>query len=480
VLGSVTTITAVEWFKDDDTGIKLEHVTGIPASKVAYKVDENGEVVPLDFTTAAEKVMPAVVHIRSTQEARRQENPQEMDPFFEFFGPRGPQGPSQSSGSGVIINEGGYIVTNNHVVQDADVVDVTLYDNRSYTAEVIGTDPDTDLALVKIEEKGLPYLSFVNSDNAKVGEWVLAVGNPFNLNSTVTAGIISAKGRNINILNRNTQGGSTAIESFIQTDAAINPGNSGGALVELNGGLLGINTAIASPTGSYSGYGFAVPSNIVSKIVEDLIKYGTVQRGWLGVSIQTVTPQAAKELDLSVREGAFIAGFADNSAAKTAGIKEGDVVVRIDETPIHSGTGLTEYIGLKRPGDKVKVLVNRKGSELTIPVVLKGRDGTEGIVKNEEKTGSAALGLEIEEVDVKVLKKLDIDHGVRVKALGNGKVARNTEMREGFIITKINDVPVKTVKDVNEILKTKKAGQLIILSGTYEDFPREFNYAFRM
>jgi S1-C subfamily serine protease len=198
------------------------------------------------------------------------------------------------------------------------------------------------------------------------------------------------------------------------------------------------------------------------------------------VSIQTVTPQAAKELDLSVREGAFIAGFADNSAAKTAGIKEGDVVVRIDETPIHSGTGLTEYIGLKRPGDKVKVLVNRKGSELTIPVVLKGRDGTEGIVKNEEKTGSAALGLEIEEVDVKVLKKLDIDHGVRVKALGNGKVARNTEMREGFIITKINDVPVKTVKDVNEILKTKKAGQLIILSGTYEDFPREFNYAFRM
>jgi serine protease Do len=480
VLGSVTTITAVEWFKDDDTGIKLEHVTGIPASKVAYKVDENGEVVPLDFTTAAEKVMPAVVHIRSTQEARRQENPQEMDPFFEFFGPRGPQGPSQSSGSGVIINEGGYIVTNNHVVQDADVVDVTLYDNRSYTAEVIGTDPDTDLALVKIEEKGLPYLSFVNSDNAKVGEWVLAVGNPFNLNSTVTAGIISAKGRNINILNRNTQGGSTAIESFIQTDAAINPGNSGGALVELNGGLLGINTAIASPTGSYSGYGFAVPSNIVSKIVEDLIKYGTVQRGWLGVSIQTVTPQAAKELDLSVREGAFIAGFADNSAAKIAGIKEGDVVVRIDETPIHSGTGLTEYIGLKRPGDKVKVLVNRKGSELAIPVVLKGRDGTEGIVKNEEKTGSAALGLEIEEVDVKVLKKLDIDHGVRVKALGNGKVARNTEMREGFIITKINDVPVKTVKDVNEILKTKKAGQLIILSGTYEDFPREFNYAFRM
>jgi serine protease Do len=480
VLGSVTTITAIDWLKDEKDGVKLEYLTGVPASKVAYKVDKNGEVVPLDFTTAAEKVMPAVVHIRSTQEARRQESTQEMDPFFEFFGPRGQQGPSQSAGSGVIINESGYIVTNNHVVQDADIVEVTLYDDRVYTAEVIGTDPDTDLALVKINEKSLPFLSFVNSDNAKVGEWVLAVGNPFNLNSTVTAGIISAKGRNINILGRNAQGGNTAIESFIQTDAAINPGNSGGALVELNGGLLGINTAIASPTGSYSGYGFAVPSNIVSKIVEDLIKYGTVQRGWLGVSIGTVTSQVAKERDLQVTRGALVSGFGENSAAKTAGIKEGDVVVKIDQTVINSGTGLTEYIGLKRPGDKVNVVVNRDGKEISIPVVLKGRDGTEGIVKREEKIGYAALGFEIEEVDAKVLKKLDIDHGVRVKALGNGKVARNTEMREGFIITKINDVPVKTVKEVNDILKKKNSGELIILSGTYEDFPREFNYAFRM
>ena len=205
------------------------------------------------------------------------------------------RGPSQSSGSGVIINEAGYIVTNNHVVQDADIVEVTLLDNRTFKAEVIGTDPDTDLALIKINEKGLPHLSFVDSDKAKVGEWVLAVGNPFNLNSTVTAGIISAKGRNINILaNRNSGEGNTAIESFIQTDAAINPGNSGGALVELNGGLLGINTAIASPTGSYSGYGFAVPSNIVSKIVEDLIKFGAVQRGWLGVSIESVNSQISQ------------------------------------------------------------------------------------------------------------------------------------------------------------------------------------------
>jgi serine protease Do len=482
VLGSVCTITAVEYFDKDDAKVKLEYLSGVPSSKVAYRVDEKGEVVPLDFTTAAEKVMPAVVHIQSTQQSTNEPSSRDMDPFREFFGPRFyHQGPSQSSGSGVIVNENGYIVTNNHVVQDADMVEVTLYDNRTYKAEVIGTDPDTDIALVKIEEKGLPFLSFVNSDKAKVGEWVLAVGNPFNLNSTVTAGIISAKGRNINILGRNaSEGGNTAIESFIQTDAAINPGNSGGALVELNGGLLGINTAIASPTGSYSGYGFAVPSNIVSKIVEDLIKYGVVQRGWLGVSITTVTSQLAKEYELQVKDGAYVSGFAENSSAKSAGIQEGDVIVKIDETPIRSGTALTETIGLHRPGDKVSVTVNRKGKEVVVPVVLKSRDGKEGVIKPEEKAGYAALGFDLEAVDVKVLKKLDINNGVRVKSVGNGKIARYTDMRDGFIITKVNEEPVESVKELNEILKKKKAGELIILSGTYEDFPREFNYAFRL
>jgi Do/DeqQ family serine protease len=402
-----------------------------------------------------------------------------MDPFRDFFGPRGPQGPSQSSGSGVIISEGGYIVTNNHVVQDADIVEVTLYDNRTFKADVIGTDPDTDLALVKINEKGLPSLSFVDSDKSKVGEWVLAVGNPYNLNSTVTAGIISAKGRNINILNRNSGEGSTAIESFIQTDAAINPGNSGGALVELNGGLLGINTAIASPTGSYSGYGFAVPSNIVSKIVEDLMKFGAVQRGWLGVTIGSVNSQIAKEHDLQVREGAYISGFAEKSSAKESGLKEGDVVVRIDETPIKSSTALIEYIGRHRPGDKVNMIVNRKGNELTIPVVLKSRDGSVGTVKPEERDVVSTLGVQMENVDQNVLKKLDLDNGVRMK-LGNGRLARYTEMRDGFIVTKVNEVTVKSVKEFTELMKKKKQGDLVIFSGTYEDFPREFNYAFRM
>jgi Do/DeqQ family serine protease len=365
------------------------------------------------------------------------------------------------------------------VVKDADVIEVSLMDNRTYKAEVIGTDPDTDLALIRINEKGLPYLSFVDSDNARVGEWVLAVGNPFNLNSTVTAGIISAKGRSINILSRNTEQGSTAIESFIQTDAAINPGNSGGALVDLNGGLLGINTAIASPTGSYSGYGFAVPSDIVSKVVEDLLQFGTVQRGWLGVSIQPVNSQLAKEHTLNVNEGAYIAAFADKSSAKEAGLKEGDVVVKIDNTRIRSNTGLIEYIGRHRPGDKLEVTVNRDGKEMTFPVTLKNREGKTGTVKPEERSGMAALGIELEDVDAKVLKNLDIESGVRVKSLGNGKLARYTDIREGFIIAKVNDTPVKSVKEFNEILNKKKPGELVILSGTYEDFPKEFNYAFR-
>jgi Do/DeqQ family serine protease len=481
VLGSVCTVASFHWLsKDDAAATKLEYLLGVPTAKVAYSVDENGKAFPLDFTAAAEMVMPAVVYIQSTQDMDNTRELQSTDPLREFFGPRAQKGPSRSSGSGVIINGSGYIVTNNHVVQDADMVEITLMDNRTFKAKVVGTDPDTDLAVVKIDESGLPFLSFVDSDNAKVGEWVLAVGNPYNLNSTVTAGIISAKGRNINILHRNSGEGSTAIESFIQTDAAINPGNSGGALVALNGGLLGINTAIASPTGSYSGYGFAVPSNIVSKIVDDLINYGAVQRGWLGVTIGSVNSELAKANDLQVNEGAYISGFADKSSAKEAGIKEGDVVIQIDETPIKSNTALIEYIGRHRPGDKVNMLVNRKGRELTIPVVLKSRDGKIGLIKPEEIDAVSALGIELEEIDGKLLRKLDLDHGVRVKELRKGKVGRYTEMHDGFIITKVNDIPVNSVKEFEKIIKTKKKGDLVTFSGTYEDFPREFNYAFRM
>ncbi len=490
IIGSVITITAYQWLgKDKTNGVKIEHINGTPTSQVAYRINEKGEAIPLDFTGTAEKVTKAVVHIQSTQTSSVSRE-KESDPIQQFFfGPNGPieRGPSVSSGSGVIINADGYIVTNNHVVQDADVVDVVLSDNRSFKAEVIGTDPDTDLAVIKINQKDLPYLSFVNSDNSKVGEWVLAVGNPFNLNSTVTAGIISAKGRNINIINSNNPSSKnsnqrTAIESFIQTDAAINPGNSGGALVNLDGGLLGINTAIASPTGSYSGYGFAVPSNIVSKIVEDLLAYGTVQRGWLGIEVRSVDSDLMKEDDLNVTEGAYVSGFGnmeDKSAAKEAGIKSGDVIVKLDETQIKSSTALIEYVGRKRPGDKIVVTVDRKGKNITIPVTLKNREGKVGTVKKEEKDIVGSLGIDLEDVDAKTLKKLDLTNGVAVKSLGHGTIQKYTDMREGFIITHIDSNPVKSAKEVNEILKKKKQGDQVIFAGVYPDFPREYLYAFR-
>jgi serine protease Do len=487
ILGSLMTIMATQWLsKENNQGVKIEHISGLPVSQVAYTKNDKGEIVPMDFTATAEMVTKAVVHISSTSKGasssrRNQEIPEQFRQFFEPFEQRGP---SQSSGSGVIINENGYIVTNNHVIDNADVVEVTLFDNRQVKAEVIGTDPDTDLAVIRINEKRLPHLSFVNSDQSKVGEWVLAVGNPFNLNSTVTAGIISAKGRDINIINRtNAEGGRTAIESFIQTDAAINPGNSGGALVNLQGGLLGINTAIASPTGAYSGYGFAVPANLVSKVVEDLIAFGTVQRGWLGIQVQNINSDFAKENDLDVVEGAYVAGYGDQpekSAAKEAGIKEGDVVTKLDDTAIKSSSALIEYIGRKRPGDKIKVLVNHKGKEYNYTVTLKNKDGKVGNVAREEKEAVASLGLELEDLDPKVQKRLELESGVRVKSLTNGKIARYTDMEEGFIITHVNDKPVKSAKELNEILKNKKTGDQVIFAGVYEDYPREYLYAIKM
>lgn len=478
ILGSAITIASFQFLKDNNDNVSL-HFQSTPTAKVAYSVNESGEAIPINFSDAAEKVMPAVVHISSRQN-RTDVQQRSNDPLRDFFGPYNRQGPSQSTGSGVIINPQGYIVTNNHVVKDADLVEVTLIDNRTYKAEVIGTDPDTDLAVIRISENNLPFLAFEDSDKSRVGEWVLAVGNPFNLTSTVTAGIISAKGRSINILRTGDENGNTAIESFIQTDAAINPGNSGGALVNLQGGLLGINTAIASQTGSYSGYGFAVPSNIVNKIVEDLIKYGVVQRGWLGVNIQSVNSQLAKQFDLAVNEGAYIAGFAENSSAKNTGIKEGDVVVKIDDVVIKTNSDLIEQIGRHRPGDKVEVTVDRKGKEYVYPITLKTRNGDESIVKREKLDEVASLGIKVEEVDDRTLKMLDLKSGVLVKELTKGKISRYTNLHEGFIITKVNDEPISSVKDFNEEIKKIRSGEVVIFSGTYPDDKEEFLYSFRM
>ncbi|UII33747.1 Do family serine endopeptidase [Fulvivirga ulvae] len=485
ILGSALTLGSVYLFNVDDQGrvLKIEHVDGTPAVKTAYSVNKDGDLVPLDFTGAAEKVMPAVVHIRSTQTGNysTQNRQQIPEPFRDFFGPfldeRGGQPmPRMGSGSGVIINPKGYIVTNNHVIANADDLEVTLNDNRSYKAKVIGADPTTDIALIKIEADKLSSLSFVNSDDVHVGEWVLAVGNPFNLNSTVTAGIVSAKGRSIGIIGDNNAQDSvnSAIEAFIQTDAAVNPGNSGGALVDLGGNLIGINTAIASPTGSYSGYSFAVPSNIVSKVVEDLMAYGTVQRGWLGVQIRNINSQFAREQDLNVISGAYIDRIDPKSGAKEAGIEEGDVIVSIDGRDINNTTQLIGYIGSKRPGDKINVTVNRSGKEITYNVTLKNREGNTEVVKKEREEILTVLGAELENIDKATLKRLNISSGVKVKSLTPGKIRKSTDMRPGFIITKIDGQPVKSKDEVVKLLEKKEGG--ILIEGVYEDIPGTYYY----
>jgi len=477
LLGSVITLGTYHIFNSQEQFKTIQSVEKVPAIKAAYTLNENGEAVPLDFTKAAEKVMPAVVHIRSTQKyAGRQDMQQIPAPFREFFGPQRPRGPRQGSGSGVIINNDGYIVTNNHVIDNADEIEVTLHDNRSFIAEVIGTDPNTDLGLIKIKEKDLPYLPLVDSDKVKVGEWVLAVGNPFNLNSTVTAGIVSAKGRNIGIINddNNQDSLNTSIESFIQTDAAVNPGNSGGALTNLNGDLVGINTAIASPTGAYSGYSFAVPANIVSKVIEDLMTYGVVQRGWLGVTINNVNTEFARQNDLEVITGAYISNLAENSGAKEAGVKSGDVITKIDDIEVNNTSALIGYIGSKRPGDKVNIVVNRNGKEKSFEVLLKNREGNTKVVKKEDKDLSALLGVELEAVEEGTLKRLGLKSGVRVKSITNGKVRRSTDMREGFIITEVDSNEVSTPEEVLEYLEDKKDGALI--KGVYENAPGNYYY----
>ncbi len=484
-LGSILTIGSYKLLdKEDPKTVKVEHVDNTPIVNAAYFVNEAGELVALDFTTAAEKVMPAVVHIRSTQvnsyAGRQQQVP---DQFRDFFGPffrdeRGPRRPREGSGSGVIISTDGYIVTNNHVIEGADDLEVTLNDNRSYKAKVIGTDPTTDLAVIQVQEKDLSYLSLVNSDIVKVGEWVLAVGNPFNLNSTVTAGIISAKGRSINIINPGARDSlNTAIESFIQTDAAVNPGNSGGALVNLNGDLIGINTAIASPTGSYSGYAFAVPSNIVSRVVEDLISYGMVQRGWLGVTINNVNSNFARENDLKVNAGAYVSGYgenSENSGAKEVGIQEGDVIVQVDDIEVDNTAELIGYIGSKRPGDVVKMKVNRFGKELFFDVTLKNKKGNVEIIEREPENVLTVLGADLEDVDSKTLKRLDIESGVRVKAIGTGQIRKHTDMEAGFIITKVDGKKVKSKEEVMDILENKKGG--VLLEGVYENLSGTYYY----
>lgn len=489
-LGGAFSLGAYKMLEPNPVTKTTDFLTPTTAKLVNYSPGNTTDPAPpLDFTYAAEKALPGVVHIQSTQRmSRSASGGQGFDlqqipaPFRDFF--RDPQGlqpnrqgaPEEQlqrgSGSGVIIGSDGYIVTNNHVVADADELTVTLQDHRNYPATLIGTDPSTDVALIKIDADDLNTIQFANSDQIKIGQWVVAVGNPFNLESTVTAGIVSAKGRSINIMQDKTP-----IESFIQTDAVINPGNSGGALVDLQGNLVGINTAIASPTGSYAGYGFAVPSNIVQKVVTDLKAYGVVQRAYIGAIIRGIDGDLAKEKGLTSMNGVYVDSLTATSAAAAAGMKAGDVIIAVDDLPTYSSPKLLEMIGRHRPGDKVKLTILRKDQQQDVYVTLKNSAGTTAVVKKESPAAILnALGADFEAVGKAEAKQLGIAGGVKILSLQPGKLLNETDIREGFIITKMDGKKVGKVEDIAKILEHLKGG--VMLEGVYPGSQQVFYYAF--
>lgn len=411
----------------------------------------------IDFVEVAERATPTVVHIKTTIETAS--NQSELFDPFGFFNNPGFQPPQQQgSGSGVLITNDGYIATNNHVIDGATKIEVVLNDKRSYTAELIGKDPETDLALLKIEEKNLSFLSFGNSDQLRIGEWVVAVGNPFNLTSTVTAGIVSAKGRNINLLRQN--GGEWAIENFIQTDAAVNPGNSGGALVNTRGELIGINTAIASRTGSYAGYAFAIPVNLAKKILDDLLKYGEVKRAVLGVRIQDITAELADEKGIRDLSGVYIPEVVKDGAADKAGVKDGDVILSINGTKLNKASELQEEISKYYPGDKVKLLLHRDGKEMEKEVTLRSKDGDTKVITEVKREEKEAFGATFENLSRDEKLNLKLRNGVRLSKVKKGPFS-DKGIAEGFIITHIDKKRVYTTQDVVSQLKAKSGTILV-------------------
>jgi len=423
-----------------------------------------GEV--MDFTMAVEQSIDGVVHVK-TKVFREYS----VNPLYEFFfgdQPSGEPAPILGFGSGVIISGKGYIVTNNHVIAGSDEVVVVLNDKREFNATVIGTDPTTDIALLKVDAGDLKPLKFGNSDALRLGEWVLAIGNPYNLTSTVTAGIVSAKARNFGIMRSQEFG----IESFIQTDAAVNPGNSGGALINTRGELVGINTAIASRTGAFSGYSFAVPVSIVEKVVTDLIEYGEVQRAILGVEISTVTAELAKEKKFDKIEGVYVGNVRDDGAAKQAGIRQGDVILSIDETRVNSSSELQEVVSRHRPGEKVKVVVRRDGNLKQFDVVLRNLEGNTEVVKKSDFLD--LLGASFEPLSEGERQSLGIQNGIKVTSVKEGKFMK-VGIREGYILTSVNKKPVDSVNDVATILKDSEGG--VIIEGVERNGLRSY-YAF--
>ncbi len=434
--------------------------------KSSYALKSNGVVgTAPDLIPAAETSVHSVVHIKTLGEQRVQQ--QYVDPFEYFFGGgegfnRPSRRPVVGYGSGVIISSDGYIITNNHVIDNAQKIEVTLNDNQTFKATLVGTDPATDIALIKVEGKNLPTIPFGDSDALKVGEWVLAVGNPFNLTSTVTAGIVSAKARSVGASSK----GDMKIGGFIQTDAAVNPGNSGGALVNAQGELVGINTMIYSQTGNFTGYSFAVPVNTAVKVVADIKKYGTVQRAVLGIIGGDVTAELKEKYKLAVTEGAFVADFAERSAAFSAGIDKEDVIVAVDGRPIKSMTALQGLINQHRPGDKVLISVDRKGTRKDISVTLKNIEGSESVI--EEKPNEM-FGATLEELSIEQKRSFGVSYGVAVKRIEEGRF-KDLGIRKGFIILTVNHVPIHTIAELRKVvaeLRRTTNSKGVLLRGFY-------------
>ena len=488
VLSATTTVCTIWGYnqiKKDDTYVYTQpsgNDSGrLPVNYAGFEGIQ-GVNAGVDFTPAAAAAIPATVHIKTKANRTASNNLPKRSPFGDlfdldmddFFGDRLRSLPQMASGSGAIIGEDGYIVTNNHVIDGADEINVTLSNKRSFKAKLVAADPSSDLAVIKIDAKGLPVMIYGNSDEVKIGQWVLAVGYPLNLEATVTAGIISAKGRTLEINRRQS---STPVESFMQTDAAVNPGNSGGPLVNTEGKLIGINSAIASPTGAYAGYSFTIPVNIVKKIIADLMKFGTVQRAYLGIEYprENLSEEDKRQNGIQDDEGVFVMRVPDDGAASRAGIRKGDVITKINNVPVVSGAEMVGQIATYRPGDRITISYKRDGKEYTTNVQLRNISGTLDVVKTSiiDK-----LGADLQTISKESAKELGVDGGVLIKSIGPRGMLSKVRVQEGFVIIKANNQAVTNVEQLRKVLEN--ASGSVKVEGIYPGYEGVYNFVLNM
>jgi serine protease Do len=491
ILISASTAVATMWGYNRITGNNKVYVYGQDSGKVPsnyakfFEGQNRSGAGPIDFTDAASAAIPATVHIKTKTVRTVSNNLPHRNPFSDLFGidpddffNNGGNGmrsmPEMASGSGVIISNDGYIVTNNHVVDGADELTVTLSNRKSFKAKVIGADPASDLAVIKIDAQGLPFLIYGNSDEVKIGQWVLAIGYPLNLETTVTAGIVSAKGRTLDINSRQSQ---TPLESFIQTDAAVNPGNSGGPLINPEGQLIGINSAIASPTGSYAGYSFTIPVNIVKKIVNDIMKFGTPQRAFLGIQYprDDMSDEQKKEQGIKEAEGVYVMDVTPDGAASHAGIQKGDVITKLNGNAIYTGAELVGQIATFSPGDKINVTYKRDGKEFNIPIQLRNNSGTMTMVRTSVLD---KLGGQLQTLSKKDAADMDLKGGVIVKSVTENGLMNKSRIQEGFIILKADGQDVRNIEDLQKILQ--KASGTVKLEGVFAGYEGVYSYPLRL